>query len=405
MSRPPMILLAASTRFLAESVLRAGFQPICFDLFADTDLDDVAEVNRVESFAPEHLAILFDTLAKYPQAPISYGGGIENFPDLIAQLEQTGRLAGANSASVNMVRDLATIERLANQAGLSVPKYARTIDAMSNDRSWLMKPIHSAGGIGIRPFSPAGDGTDGSPALPVGYYGQERIAGVPASAIYWARNDQSVTRIGSTYQHVYGDPETFYYAGNRWALDLPPDSLARLDAFAHLLGTQCNLVGVFGVDFMVNSDRNEFYILEVNPRVPASMELFEPQLNAIELHLCSFGFDSPLASIASIRESADSTKRQANHLGACASRFFTHRRSWYGPIDFNNTSNSRSRFCVTVQTIVARSDLPTCLAKVNCIKLAGRWCTLLCFVAGSVTRSQLLIDGLANALAKRIASL
>ncbi len=44
MTTPRLMILGASTRAAAQSAVRAGFQPVCADHFADEDLFEVAEV-------------------------------------------------------------------------------------------------------------------------------------------------------------------------------------------------------------------------------------------------------------------------------------------------------------------------------------------------------------------------
>ena len=44
MSQRRMLILGGSTRAAADSVRRAGWQPVCADIFADLDLQATAEV-------------------------------------------------------------------------------------------------------------------------------------------------------------------------------------------------------------------------------------------------------------------------------------------------------------------------------------------------------------------------
>ena len=45
--KPPLAIVGASTRSAAESAVRAGFQPLAADLFADADLQQIATTTRI----------------------------------------------------------------------------------------------------------------------------------------------------------------------------------------------------------------------------------------------------------------------------------------------------------------------------------------------------------------------
>src|SRR5437660_1348056 len=81
-----VILIGASTRAAAMSALRAGWTPWCVDLFADVDLERIAAVRKVPTATYPHS--LLDALADAPQAPVMYGGALENRPDLIARIDR-----------------------------------------------------------------------------------------------------------------------------------------------------------------------------------------------------------------------------------------------------------------------------------------------------------------------------
>jgi len=47
---PSLLILGASTRAAAHSARRAGFRPICADMFTDEDLREVAEVQGAKAW-------------------------------------------------------------------------------------------------------------------------------------------------------------------------------------------------------------------------------------------------------------------------------------------------------------------------------------------------------------------
>jgi uncharacterized protein len=158
--------------------------------------------------------------------------------------------------------------------------FARVRTTNANDpndpndpNDWLLKPIASGGGRGIRPW------TGG--AVPGSHYLQERLDGVPASIVFVAANGAAVP-LGLSVQLV--GEESFGAAGYRYCgnilapagdavFDRDETTLARASALARTLTTAFGLVGVNGVDFI--ACRGDAYAIEVNPRWTGSMELVE----------------------------------------------------------------------------------------------------------------------------------
>jgi hypothetical protein len=77
-----LLIVGASARAAAFSALRAGFEPVCLDLYADADLAAVARALRVASFPEEGI----DVLARWPDVPAIYVGAMENHGALIDAL-------------------------------------------------------------------------------------------------------------------------------------------------------------------------------------------------------------------------------------------------------------------------------------------------------------------------------
>jgi predicted ATP-grasp superfamily ATP-dependent carboligase len=82
--------------------------------------------------------------------------------------------------------------------------------------------------------------------------------------------------LGSTRQLI-GPPWTtagpFVYAGNIGPWRLADATTAMLDTLGKLVAERAGLEGLFGVDFLLHE--NEEWVLEVNPRYPASLEILE----------------------------------------------------------------------------------------------------------------------------------
>jgi len=267
-----LIIIGASARAAALSARRAGMRPWCADLFADRDLRRLAPVRRVADYPHGLLAALADA----PQAPLLYTGGLENWPDLLAQV---GRPLWGNGPDIlRRVRSPFLLARCFGERGLRCPAVRAAPPARGR---WLLKPRRGAGGFGIRPFA-------GQRFNPRTHYLQEWLDGTACSAVYVGLDDGArllrVTRqlVGTPWLHATG----FHYAGSIGPL--PGIDRAAWQALGDALVEDFRLRGVFGVDAVVRDGVP--WPVEVNPRYPASVEVLERALGvpALALHRAAF---------------------------------------------------------------------------------------------------------------------
>ena len=273
-----VLIVGGSTRAAARSAIRAGFQPVCADLFADLDTRQIAEVIAVRSY-PDSLP---DDVANVRADGWFYTGALENRPDLIEQMERPGAtygpLWGASAAALARIRNpfwLAETLCRHSRLALSVLPQAQIPPA---DGAWMRKPVSSAGGRAICVWDDqALPRTSDEPI-----YFQERKNGTPLSALYH-RSEKSLQLLGMTQQLIGHElshaSEPFAYCGSIGPLwqgsnrsDLRERAL--LTAAVEPLASQSGLTGIFGVDF-IRDECGDPWILEVNPRYTASVEILE----------------------------------------------------------------------------------------------------------------------------------
>ncbi len=258
-----ILILGAGVRAAAFSALRAGLRPTCGDLFADRDLAEACQVERVDPAGyPDDLLGLANRL---PPGPWMYTGALENRPDLIAAVSARHRLLGCSPDAVRAVRDPVELARVARAAGLPAPQVTLDPRSLPVDGSWLIKPLASAGGHGIRPW--LGPGTGGGPA----YY-QERVLGRSLSATFLA-DPGGAHFVGLTRQFIGRAGHRFAYRGTLAPWPASPRLLGRVERLGRAIGSAFGLVGLFGVDLVEADD--EAWPIEVNPRYSASAEILE----------------------------------------------------------------------------------------------------------------------------------
>jgi predicted ATP-grasp superfamily ATP-dependent carboligase len=137
--------------------------------------------------------------------------------------------------------------------------------------------VGGAGGAHIRPAS--------QPTSRRVYY-QRKVPGVPISALFLADGARS-TVIGFSTQWVLATATKPYrYGGAVRPATLSGDMIVLLTSAVERFAAAASLVGLNSVDFHVDGDR--FWLLDVNPRPGATLDIFGPaQGSLFALHMAA----------------------------------------------------------------------------------------------------------------------
>jgi predicted ATP-grasp superfamily ATP-dependent carboligase len=284
-----VLLVGVSTRAFAESATRAGYEVIAIDGFGDLDLRArVGTVVRVRNSAERFGTSAVTRAARGVAAEaVAYVASFENHPRVVQVLARHRTLWGNSPAVLARVRDPARLARTLAGHGHAVPAVRTSPPRRDNGKRWLMKPRASGGGHAIVVWQ-----ARGTARLPRSAYLQERITGVPGSLVFAANGLEAVLLGFSRLlvgEHAFG-ARRFRYCGNILAAADDPQFtneaalLARGAEVASAATEAFRLVGVNGVDFIASRGRP--YVVEVNPRYTASMELVERAygLSVFETH-------------------------------------------------------------------------------------------------------------------------
>ncbi|WP_417384515.1 ATP-grasp domain-containing protein [Gimesia sp.] len=296
-----VLIVGASTRAAACSAIRAGFQPVCADQFADRDLRAVTEVIFKIDDSNHWLE---EILKQEPQDWI-YTGALENRPELIQQINQRHTLLGNAGESLEKVRDPFFLQELLASQPIPLAPCLPAAAQTSPQELWLSKPRLSAAGQGIR-F--AGEHAI-NPADSALYYLQQYQPGIPLSALFLADRDGCVL-VGTAVQFI-GNPalqaDGFQFCGGMTLSPVPAEWRDILEKLGQNVARECQLRGLFGCDLIWNPDQQPgFWLTEVNPRYTALTELFEQllQLPLLRWHFaaCRSREESPIAAEYSVEE-------------------------------------------------------------------------------------------------------
>ncbi|HVW02270.1 MAG TPA: ATP-grasp domain-containing protein [Planctomycetaceae bacterium] len=281
--RGPLLIVGASTRAAARSAVRGGYRPICLDCFADEDLRQIAEVIPCDDYP----AGIVDAVVKLPSCPWMYTGALENQPRLIAALASNRPLLGNGPDSLQFARDPFHLCTVLAAAGLPALELRAESDPPPRDGRWICKPLRSGAGRGICVW----DDVAATPREP--HYFQRRARGKNLSGLFLADRER-VRLIGiseqlSGWEAAHAVP--FAYCGSIGPVAVPELISDRIREIGAACARACNLRGLFGIDCIL--ENNQPMLLEINPRYPASAELFESLagVSLVSLHAdaCSRG--------------------------------------------------------------------------------------------------------------------
>src|SRR5688572_9147151 len=195
MIRSRVLIAGVSSRAAAESAARAGFDVTAIDGFAD--LDQHPAVRTLPPLAPFEALAAARATRDIACDAVVYLSPFENHRRAVATLA-SGRALWGNAPDVlARARDPVTVADMlrgrgfetleVRSAGLSGPRSAalKGPPYNSENRPFLLKPLKSGGGRGVRPWPP---GTD----IPRGTYLQEFVEGTPGSVVFVAADGRAV---------------------------------------------------------------------------------------------------------------------------------------------------------------------------------------------------------------------
>jgi predicted ATP-grasp superfamily ATP-dependent carboligase len=283
-----IIIFGASVRAAAFSALRAGLWPWCADLFADQDLKMRCAVRRLPVRYYPHGFEAISTQG--PPGPWIYTGGLENHPAVIERISEKRCLWGNGSAALALARSPMILAEVFRLNGVRYPVTLSSSIDLPRVGRWLVKPVKSAGGVGIRFADLRRERRPGNQV-----YFQEYIEGIPCSAVYAGlKHDTSL--LGVSRQLVgegWLNAAPFHYCGSIGPLNLEAAIQKNLEKIGIVLNRRCHLRGLFGVDFILVDGIP--WPVEVNPRYPASVEILEygTGIQALSWHRLAFDSGMP----------------------------------------------------------------------------------------------------------------
>lgn len=281
-----IIIISISSRALAESASRAGYNVNTIDCFADSDTQSVANIVHQVTYKEdgfierELISKTQQILASLPSARIILGSGFESSPELIDKLKLLAPTFSNTKETITKVKHPFILSRLLEKNKIANP--ATQLDKPNTSKGFLIKKSGGQGGTHINYLEKLNSNITDD------HYYQEFVAGDVFSVLFLADGKQAQV-VGFNHQLKSDDfvELPFLYKG---AIKLNRNNINNgeiIENIVNIIASECNLKGLCGLDYIVK-ENGEIVVLEVNPRPPATFELHETKQSLFDFHLAAF---------------------------------------------------------------------------------------------------------------------
>ncbi len=324
-------VLGYSVRSLAEAVSDLGYEVLAIDHFNDQDTSLVAQCVSIPNW-PQGID---EVIQRNAIDTVLLAGGMENLPELVSSLCDRGLLQGMDRTSLLACRSIESLRQLVHGTGINFPE-SRDCKPRVDPAKWIWKPYASSGGLGIRSAVDTSDN-------PFGYW-QKFIQG-SSIGVYFVIFPDGPQYCGAT-ESLSGEdwpgPKPMIYRGSLGPIDLPESYVSDLTELAMRIYSSTNYRGWLQMDLVETTDA-QLYLLEINPRWTAGMEILRiaELTNMARLHLQAIRFDST-TSLESLK----------NHSHWAAKAIF------YAPHELRFWFDSKAEFIRHAMTRLKQD--PTC---------------------------------------------
>ena len=264
-------LVGASVRAAACSLLRytdlSERQMLLFDMFGDADLPITFPHHSImplrtpeESFPLQILNV----------DEIALTGGTEFWDELLRQANTENLISSTNFEAIQRLRDPIWLRDFCNRHLIGFPQSSFDLAEIESSRV-LQKPLCHCGGSNIEIVNNTNEDADCGRN-----FFQEFIKGKPYGATFVC-NGGNVELFGVCEQLFAEQSEgpSFQYAGSTGPIELDAKMTRELESIGQKIVDETGFQGPFGIDFVLQDNTKRIWVIEVNPRYTASMEIHE----------------------------------------------------------------------------------------------------------------------------------
>ena len=279
--RVPLLILAQSGRFLAQSATQAGYRVWVADCFGDQDMQDVSErwltLPPLSTISPKNLSQVLSKLSNGEGCYLICGSGIESCYDILKKLPTNIKLLGNSFQTIQAIKNPTLFFNTLEKHQLNFPETVFSPPTSTTEKRYLAKSSKGLGGIHI-------NYVNNTESYSEDYYFQDFIEGLSGSILFLADgNNVQLISINQQFT-VQSDNKSFCLHGITADWDIDDKHQKQLLKAIKLITEETGLVGLNSLDFII-SNKNELFILEVNPRPSSSAELIEQTPRLFQAHL------------------------------------------------------------------------------------------------------------------------
>ena len=265
-----IIIAAICARPYVQAAVKAGFEVVAIDIFADEETrHNAAETHIINSHddgldATELLELL--TLIVKTNDIFCFGAGFERQPILLKKIAKLLPVLGNTPLTVHHANTAKLFFASLHNLSLTHPEVS--FSGLKSTKNWLQKQSGGSGGGHITRALPL---QDIPPKL--AHYYQREVIGVPVSLLFLA-TDSDVHMIGFNKQWCAGTALNPYrYGGAVSQTDLAQSIKGTILDAANKIAKDLKLIGINSLDCIV--DGEIVWILELNARLSATLDLYE----------------------------------------------------------------------------------------------------------------------------------
>jgi uncharacterized protein len=263
---------------LVLAAQQAGLKSLVIDLWDDQDTrHDAEETQQIPTLAVEHLLPALNYfLSRYPVTCVVYGSGFEQHLDSLRCISDGLTLLGNQPDVFVKLHDKPAFFILLDK--LQIPYPEVSFVRPDQNEGWLLKPRQGQGGVGIRRYS---SNKTSEPEV----YWQKYQQGMSHSALFLADGKHSqIVGFNRQWTTALNGTDEFIFSGIINSTELSLKQKNQISVWLDKLVPELSLKGLNSLDFIQHEQAS--YVLEINPRPPASMQLYDADLLVRHIKAC-----------------------------------------------------------------------------------------------------------------------
>lgn len=277
-----ILVIAKSARMLVQALAAAGHRTVAIDCYADSDLQQLAvdfiqvsDLNLANIRAP-----VLRVRKRHGLSYAVYGSGFERHLDSLIFLHTCFQVLGNSVASFSAVQDKKYFFRQLDRLGIRRPVSSFMVPRSQG--MWLQKPHRGEGGLGICRYE------DGMSASVEPVYWQKFCPGTPMSVLFVAgRHQVGIIGFQRQLRQEHEAAREFLFTGVMTESSIPQALHLRIQEWLLSIVRCFGLRGLNSLDFILQGQ--DCYVLEVNARPPASLQLFDACSLKVHIQACLSG--------------------------------------------------------------------------------------------------------------------